>query len=148
MRYFRIRKGQWCCPERVGGIPCSPSVLCPAQRWSPEPAPSRPRRVQGSGGQWGIGVRSPCVIANSRGGRRREELVADVGEGDDTSGGLGYQNSFSLKKNRFIEKSHAHPSGRPSCPTTCFRQDGRAPAGHSFPGPGPGLDSLVSLLRG
>lgn len=76
LRHFRIRKGTVALPSGGGeegpSLP-TPSILCPAQRWTPPtpgPACARPPRAHGSGGLGGAeGVRSPRVIANSKEGR-------------------------------------------------------------------------------
>lgn len=66
----------------------APGILCPAQRWTPWVRScwtTQSPREQGAGGA--EGVRSPSVIANSKG--ERGELVAEAAGGDNSSGALG-----------------------------------------------------------
>lgn len=97
LRHFRIRKGTVALPSGGGeegpSLP-TPSILCPAQRWTPRGllVPDHPEPTGGgAGGGRGCEV-TACDCQQQR--RERGELVAEAGEGDNSSGASGYQNSL------------------------------------------------------
>lgn len=116
---------------REEGPPLPPPASCALHRGGPPGAAHvGPPRVHGSRGAGGAeGVRSPSVIANSKGGRG-DSWWQRRGGGYNSSWGVGLAKLLSLKKNRFIENSLAHPRrpapaflASPSC--ALWREGGR-----------------------
>lgn len=77
--------------------------------------------------------------------------MAEAGEGDDSSGVSGYGKLLSLKKNRFVENSLAHPRwpallASPSC--AFWQERAEDPADHSVPGQEPRTLTLWYQILG
>lgn len=126
LRHFAIGRSRdtSAAQKAMGENPASASCPAPCRGRSPELL----LLDQGGSGEVGqrAGVRSPCVIANSR-GRNREEMVAEVrGEVTTLLEGPELSKPLSEEKNRSIENSCAHSHGRPPC-RLCFQAGGARP---------------------
>lgn len=145
MRHLGIRRGSDSGTARRGwGEPPSPPHSVPCTEVESGAAPSGPLRAQESGGP--MQQRREVTTCDCQ-QQTREEGGGAGGEAGGRSQHFwvsGYQNSSSLKKNRFIENSGGRPRSLPTLPHRwCFQAREGTDLWSRFPGTGPGPDSLV-----